>query len=314
MYLLFVLLATIMWFTNAFSTRREITVTMPVSYTHIPDDYILSDAPVAKIRVTLEDEGVDLFANRNRHYELAFDLSNYIHGEEGSFVISMDEVRQVIVQQLAGDAALMSFTPETLSGTYTRQHEKQVPIVFVGQVKPAAQHQLCSEVELSPSTARVYGTEQDLASIDYIETALTEYEGVTDSFSTRLPLIVPKGLRIVPDSVGLHIVAEQFTENAIQRSICTPDLHALGQTIHLFPSQATVTYRIGTTRFASVAESDFDVYVELPEAGTDRLPVRVECHNPYITHIRVKPVEVEYLIENYDTHSDGGSAASVPED
>ena len=122
MYLLFVLLATIMWFTNAFSTRREITVTMPVSYTHIPDDYILSDAPVAKIRVTLEDEGVDLFANRNRHYELAFDLSNYIHGEEGSFVISMDEVRQVIVQQLAGDAALMSFTPETLSGTYTRQH------------------------------------------------------------------------------------------------------------------------------------------------------------------------------------------------
>lgn len=315
MYLLFVLLATIMWFTNAFSTRREITITMPVTYTHIPDDYIFSTPPPERVRVNIEDEGIDLFHNRNRHYELTIDLTDYIHGEEGSFIVSMDEVRQVIVQQLAGDAALMSFAPEVLAGTYSRQHEKIVPIVYTGQVKPAAQHQLCGEVELSPNMAHIYGTEQDLAAIERVETTLTDYEGVQDTFTTRLPLIAPKGLRVIPDSVGMKVVAEQFTERAMQLAICTPDLNGQGQVIHLFPSQVTVTFRVGTAWFNKVSESDLEAFVDMPQqSGTDHLPVRLECHNPHITHIRIKPEEVEYLIEHYDTHSDGGSPAPVPED
>ena len=313
-YLSFVLLATIMWFTNAFSTRREVTIAVPVTYTHIPNDYILTETPPKHVQVSLEDEGVDLFRNRRRPYELQFDLSGYIVGEEGSFVVTMDEVRQAITQQLVGDASLVAFTPEILSGSYTRQHEKVVPIVYTGQVKPAAQHQLCSDIHLYPDSTHVYGTEQDLAAISYIETALTDYEGVQDTFATRVALMAPLGLRIQPDSVRLQVVAEQFTEKAMQLSICAPDLSLQGQVLHLFPSQVTVTFRVGTTWFTHVNQSDIDVYVDMPQTGTDHLPVMVECYNPHITHIRIKPEEVEYLIEKYETHSDGGSAAPVPED
>ena len=313
-YLSFVLLATVIWFTNAFNTRRELTISVPVSYTQLPDEYIFTTPPINQIRVSIEDEGIDLFRDRKRLYRLVFDLTAYIHEEGGTFIIPMDEVRQTIVQQLAGDATLTAFTPEQLSGTYTRQQEKTVPIVYTGQIKPAAQHQLCSDVILTPTTANVYGTEQTLAAIDHIETALTDYEGVQDSFATRLPLIVPEGTRVLPDSVGLHVVAERFTEKAMQLNICTPDLSQRGQRLHLFPGQVTVTFRVGTSWFASINEGDIEAYVDLPQEGTDHLTVQVESTNPHITHIRIKPQEVEYLIENYDTHSDGGPAASVPED
>ena len=313
-YLAFVLLATIIWFTNAFSTRREITISVPVTYTQLPDDYIFTTPPTNRIRISIEDEGLDLFRDRKRLYRLTFDLSAYIREEGGTFTIPMDEVRQAIIQQLAGDATLTAFTPEQLSGTYTRQQEKTVPIVYTGQIKPAAQHQLCSEVILTPTTAKVYGTEQTLAAIDHVETALTDYEGVQDSFATRLPLIVPEGTRVLPDSVGLQIVAERFTEKAMQLNICTPDLSNSGQRLHLFPGQVTVTFRVGTTWFASITEADIEAYVNLPQEGNDHLTVQVESTNPHITHIRVKPEEVEYLIENYDTYSDGGSSAPVSED
>ena len=314
MYLLFVLLATVIWFTNAFSTRREITISIPVTYTHVPDDYILTTPPVDHIRVSLEDEGVDLFRNRERLYQLSFNLSENFPEEEGTFIIPMDEVRQAIVQQLAGDAGLISFSPEVITGSYTRQHEKEVPILYTGQIKPAAQHQLCSEVTITPRMARVFGTEQDLAAIDYVETALTDYEGVQDTFATFLPLIAPKGTRVLPDTVGLHVVAERFTEKAMRLNICAPDLGTEGQRLHLFPNQVTVTFRIGTAWFTSINESDIEAYVDMPQEGNDHLAVKVESTNPHITHIRVKPEEVEYLIEYYETHSDGGSAASVPED
>ena len=313
-YLSFVLLATVIWFANAFSTRRTVTMTIPIHYTHIPDDYIFTSAPTDYVHVTLEDEGIDLFHNRRRLYELAFDLSEHLTGEEGTFVIPMDELRQAIAQQLVGDASLTAFAPELLTGSYTRQHEKLVPVVYTGQVKPAAQHQLCDEITLMPDSVKVYGTEQDLASVTHVETALTDYEGVQDTFLTRLALMVPKGLRIVPDSVQLTAVAEQFTERAMQLTICVPELNEQGKILRLFPNKVNVTFRIGTAWFSSVKEGDIEAYVNLPKTGIDHLPVLVENHNPHITHIRVKPQEVEYLIESYETSTDGGSAAAVPED
>lgn len=314
MYLSFVLLATVIWFANAFSTRRTVTMIVPVAYTHIPDDYIFTSAPTDHVHVTIEDEGVDLFANRKRLFTLTFDLSEHITGEEGSFVIPMDELRQAIAQQLVGDASLTAFVPDLLTGSYTRQHEKVVPVVYTGQIKPAPQHQLFDEVLLMPDSVKVYGTEQDIAAVAHVETALTDYEGVQDTFSTRLALIAPKGLRIVPDSVRLTAVAEQFTERAMQLDVRTPDLGEQDKTLHLFPNQVTVTFRIGTAWFSSVQKSDIDAYVDLPQNGVDHLPVHVECFNPHITHIRVKPQEVEYLIESYETPTNGGSAEAVPED
>lgn len=313
-YLSFVLLATIIWFANAFNTRRVVTLTIPVVYTHIPDDYIFVTPPPDYVHVSLEDEGIDLFANRKRLYELSFDLSEQIKGKEGAFVIPMDELRQVITQQLVGDATLAAFEPEVLGGTYTRQREKVVPIIYTGQVKPAAQHQLCGDIVLTPSEAHIFGTEQDLKTVDHVETVLTDYEGVQDSFVTRLPLIVPKGLRVVPDTISLQVVAELFTERSMQLVINTPELKHKDQTIHLFPGQATVTFRIGTAWFTSVSDEDVTAYVDLPQEGSDRLPVKVKCTNPHITHLRVKPEEVEYLIERYETNSNGRSSASVPED
>lgn len=313
-YLLFVLLATLIWLANALSTRRTITLTIPVTYTHIPEDCIFTTAPSDHVHVTLEDEGVDLFRNRSRKYELSFDLSEYFEGEEGSFIIPMDVLRQAIAQQLAGDATLAAFAPELLSGSYSRQHEKTVPIVYTGQIKPASQHQLCGEVTLSPRYAKIYGTEQVLSGINHVETSLTDYEGVQDTFATRLALIAPQGVRVKPDSIELQAVAELFTEKAIQLTINTPDLTDKGQTLHLFPSHVTVTFRVGATWFNRVGEGDIEASVDMPQPDIDHLPVHIASHNPHITHIRIKPEEVEYLIENYETHSDGGPAATVSED
>lgn len=313
-YLSFVLLATVIWFTNAFSTRRTVTMVIPVTYTHLPDEYIFTTPPADHVHVTLEDEGIDLFRNRKRLYELAFDLSDYVSGKGGTFIIPMDELRQAITQQLVGDAGLVAFAPELLTGTYSRQHEKVVPIVYTGQVKPAMQYQQCGEVTLTPAVAHIYGTEQNLTAIDHIETTLTDYEGVQDTFLTRLALIAPENIRIVPDTVNMQVITEQFTEKAMQLNIRVPNLKSHGQMLHLFPEQVKVTFRIGTTWFAGVKEEDLQVYVDAPQKGIDHLPVHVDTRNPHITHIRVKPQEVEYLIENYETPTNGGSATPVSKD
>lgn len=297
-YLSFVLLATVIWLIHAFSTRRTINMQVPVTYENVPDNYIFTSAPPALLRVTLEDEGVDLFHIRDRELALTFDMTGLIRGEQGEMHLMPDDIRQALMQHLAGDASLVSFTPEELTATYTRQHEKTVAVVYNGEVKPAAQYQLCGEPTVTPEHISIYGTAEALRGIKSVQTVMTDYEGVQDTFRTKVALQPIDGVRMMPDSVGLLIVTEQFTDKALTLPIRVPHSGDTTHVVHLFPNQVQVTFRIGTNYFNSVSEDDIDAYVKLPQKVTDRLPVQVRTTNPHITHLRVKPEEVEYLIEN----------------
>lgn len=297
-YLAFVLLATVIWLVHAYSTRRTHTIQVPVTYVGMPDNYLFTSEPSATLRLTIEDEGADFFHSRNKQYALVFDISDQICGEQGEVVLLPDDIRQAVAQQLTGDAAMISFEPEELHGAYTRQHEKKVPVVYRGQVHPALQYQLCGEPVIAPEKVSVYGTLETLKAIKSVETVLTDYEGVQDTFRTKLALQPIEGVRMLPDSVGLSIVAEQFTDKALTIPIHVSEAGNASHVVHLFPNQVQVTFRIGTNRFNCVSERDFEAYVELPEQVADHLPVHIRCKNSHITHLRVKPEEVEYLIES----------------
>lgn len=297
-YLSFVLLSTVIWLVHAFNTRRTVTMQVPVTYENVPDNYIFDSGLHSFLRVTVEDEGVDLFHSRDRSLSLSFDVSGMIRGEHGVLELTADDLRQALMQHLAGDAALVSFTPEELTASYTRQREKKVPVVYRGQVQPAPQYQLCGQPEVIPDHIHVYGTKEALREVDSVYTVLTDYEGVQDSFLTTLALLPVEGVRFLRDSVRMLIVTERFTDKALTLPICIPHDGDTTHVVHLFPNQVQVTFRIGTPYFNSVSEADMRAYVELPKKVTDRLPVRIRCNNPHITHLRVKPEEVEYLIES----------------
>ena len=297
-YLAFVLLATVIWLVNAFNSRRTVTMQVPVTYVGMPDNYVFASELPATLRVTIEDEGVDLFRSRKRSYTLAFDVSAQIIGEQGTLELTPDDIRQALQQQLVGDATLVAFTPEELLGAFTRQHEKKLPVVYRGQIRLAPQYQMLDDPIICPEQVSAYGTREALKSLEAIETTLTDYEGVQDTFATSLALIAPAGVRLMPDSVRMTIVAEQFTEKALTIPIRVIDRGDTAHVVHVFPNQVQVTFRIGTNRFNSVGEENIEAYVELPEKVTDHLPVQVRCAEKHITHLRVKPEEVEYLIES----------------
>ena len=271
---------------------------VPVTYVNVPDEYIFTSSLPTGLRVSIEDEGIDLIRSRGRAVELTFDLSSLIAGEQGEVHLTPDDLRQALMQHLAGDAVLVSFTPEDITAGYTRQHVKTVPVVYSGQVRPVAQYQLCGHPTVMPDSVHIFGTSQTLQAVSQVSTVLTDFEGVQDTFRTRLALQPVDGVRMLPDSVGMLIVTEQFTDKALTLPIRVPDAGDTAHVVHLFPNQVQVTFRIGTNRFNSVSEEDIEAYVELPETVTDHLPVLVRCNDEHITHLRVKPEEVEYLIES----------------
>lgn len=296
-YLLFVLLATIIWVINAIGSRRVAVYDLPIVYSGISADYVITNAMPRKLRIELEDDGLDHFTRRNANLVLHFDVSSQVQGSDGTITIELDQIRQEIVQHLSGDAQLVGFTPESLSGSYALQDKKVVPVIFDGDIQTAAQYQLTSKPTCTPSEIMIYGLKNQLESVNEVRTELVEIDGVQESMSLVLGLIAPDSIRLGQDSILLTICTEQFTEKELMLPIHTPIMDD-GLTLHVFPNQAKVTFRIPTNLFASVNDStDIELYVDIPTEKDDILNIKAHINNQNISQLHILPKEVEYLIK-----------------
>ena len=125
---------------------------------------------------------------------------------------------------------------------------------------------------------------------------------VKDSLTTRLRLEDISGIRLSQDEVPVLIVAEQFTEKVMTKTIIAKNVPSDAH-LRLFPTEVTVMLRIGISHFNDIDEKDVDVICPYPRQAMDKLPLQVICRNPYVTYTRCTPAAVEFLIEQTTNHS-----------
>ena len=76
--------------------------------------------------------------------------------------------------------------------------------------------------------------------------------------------------------------------------------------LRAFPSKVQVTFQVGLSRFREVNASDFVVnvsYEELLKLGTDKYTVKLKSLPRGVSHVRIHPEQVDFLIEQLS--SDG---------
>lgn len=68
-----------------------------------------------------------------------------------------------------------------------------------------------------------------------------------------------------------------------------------------------MTFQVGLKNFKSISSSDFFIgvtYEDLLKNKSDKINLVVKCSNDNVSHIRVNPSEVDYLIEESLTVND----------
>jgi YbbR domain-containing protein len=227
---------------------------------------------------------------------LTFDVSTQLKQDSGHVQIPADLLRNGINTLLQGTTKLQNITPEQLGGTYFRQHSKKVPIRLNASVSPATQYQIIGEPILQPQRVNVFGRKAQLDTLSRISTQLLMAENIKDTVVLTATLNVPEGLRVVDNTIQVSYVSEQFTEKVLTKPIIArhvpEDTH-----LRLFPSEVTVSLRVGVAHFNEIDDNDVHVYCDYPRNGEEKLTLEVKCHNPYVTYSRCNPASVEFLIE-----------------
>ena len=292
----FVVFASLIWYAHAMSSVRSAVVPVAVTYSGVPDNVLLSDSLPTTIHLELRDAGRRLKLYGTNPLAFSFNIGEQIKGESGSIVLSSDVIHHAVNSLLQGTTKLQSITPEQISGTYTRQHSKKVPVCLVADITPAAQHQLVGQPRLLTDTVTIFGSTEQLKKVDSAATKTLVLKDVKDSVATRVQLESVPGIRLSQDEIEVQVWAEQFTEKVVTKSIVAKNVPT-NMHLRLFPAEVSVMLRIGVTHFNDIDEKDVEVSCDFPNKPMDKLPLHVTCSNPYVTFTRCNPAAVEFLIE-----------------
>jgi len=296
-FLLFVVIATIVWYGHAMQSVRNTRVPVLIQYTGKPDAIGLK-APGLPDTVMIEvrDAGARLNTYHRDPLRLTIDLHSYIHGERGRIYIPSDALRRSISDILQGTSRLIETAPEDITCDFFTEKERNVCLAFRGTLKTANEYQLVGQPTLSRKRMKIFGDEQSILAIDTLYTEYQELTEVTDTMNIRCAIDAPEGIRLEDDSVDLRIIAERYTEKKFSVPVHIKGIPE-GYRIRLFPKEVEVSVRVGMNHFGQVKAGDIHASCTYSPERTDKLDVNITYTNPYITAAWAYPGVVEFILE-----------------
>ncbi|MBQ6977161.1 MAG: hypothetical protein IJQ18_00850 [Paludibacteraceae bacterium] len=296
-FLLFVVIATLVWYGHAMQSVRNTRVPVLIQYTGKPDAIGLK-APGLPDTVMIEvrDAGARLNTYHRDPLHLTIDLHSYIHGEKGRIYIPSDALRRSISDILQGTSRLIETQPEDITCDFFTEQEKSVLLVFRGDLKTANEYQIIGQPTLARKRMKIFGDEKTLSAIDTLYTEPQDLSEVSDTMRVRCAIEVPQGIRAEEDSVELCIIAERFTEKKFTIPVHIKGVPE-GYHIRLFPKEVEVSVRVGMNHFSQVKANDIHATCAYSPERTDKLDVEISYTNPYITAAWAYPGVVEFILE-----------------
>ncbi len=296
-FLLFVVIATLVWYGHAMQSVRNTRVPVLIQYTGKPDAIGLK-APGLPDTVMIEvrDAGARLNTYHRDPLHLTIDLHSYIHGEKGRIYIPSDALRRSISDILQGTSRLIETQPEDITCDFFTEQEKSVLLVFRGDLKTANEYQIIGQPTLARKRMKIFGDEKTLSAIDTLYTEPQDLSEVSDTMRVRCAIEVPQGVRAEEDSVELCIIAERFTEKKFTIPVHIKGVPE-GYHIRLFPKEVEVSVRVGMNHFSQVKANDIHATCAYSPERTDKLDVEISYTNPYITAAWAYPGVVEFILE-----------------
>ena len=296
-FLLFVVIATIVWYGHAMQSVRNTRVPVLIQYTGKPDAIGLK-APGLPDTVMIEvrDAGARLNTYHRDPLRLTIDLHSYIHGEKGRIYIPSDALRRSISDILQGTSRLIETAPEDITCDFFTEQERNVCLAFRGTLKTANEYQLVGQPTLSRKRMKIFGDEQSILAIDTLYTEYQELTEVSDTTNIRVAVDAPEGIRLEDDSVDLRIIAERYTEKKFSVPVHIKGIPE-GYRIRLFPKEVEVSVRVGMNHFGQVKAGDIHASCTYSPERTDKLDVNITYTNPYITAAWAYPGVVEFILE-----------------
>lgn len=213
-------------------------------------------------------------------------------------VIPASELSKKIATQLNGTTRILAIRPDTVDFIYTRGTAMKVPVAVNKEVTTGRQYYV-SDVKCQPDSVTVYAPEEVLKNVLTAYTQPIDLKDITDTVVKHVPLQTIRGIKYVPSSVEVAVCVDMYSEKTVEVPVVGFDFPK-GKVLRTFPSKVQVTFQVGLANFKSITANDFLVgvaYPDLQKESGDKATVILRATPEHVSHIRISPATIDYLIE-----------------
>lgn len=298
-FLLFLILSASFWFVNVLDKVRETTIDIPIRYVSVPQNIEFTNNVPISIKVSVRDNGKELLNySRKNNKPIAINFNRQFY-QNGTIVVSADEIRQVLIRYLSPTTAITQIQPDSLVVAYRKLETRNVRVQLEKHISLAHQYVLDENIVLEPSQVAVVGAGMLFDTLSFVKTNVLELHNLKDTV-TRVVKIKPiAGFRFVPDEVKVKLNVERFTEKRIVVPVtvinCPDDI-----VLRIFPSQVELSFNVPMSRFSTINVNAVRVLFDYEQLNGDnklKHTLKIENNEPLIRNLRLRPSDVEYLIE-----------------
>jgi len=305
-FLFFVLISFCFWMLQTLDESYQTEFKVPVRLKNVPKEVVLTSDFPDDVRIRVEDRGTVLlnYMLGRTFFPISFDFNDY--KDVGTHVcISSAELTKKVAAQLNVSTKVLSIRPDTLDFIYTQAKAKKVPVRLVGTVQAARQYYI-SRISFSPDSVMAYAPQEILDTLKAAYTEKLYWENVSDTLKKRVSMGKLKGVKFIPAYNDLSVYVDMYSEKTVDVPVVGINFPA-GKVLRTFPSKVQVTFQVGLRHFKDVSSDDFFIgvtYEDVLKSKGDKLPLVVKGAPDFVSHVRVNPFSVDFLIEQQTIEED----------
>lgn len=303
-FLFFFFVASGFWLLQTLKNDFQTEVSIPVKLRNVSSDVIVtSDIPSA-LKVTLKDKGTVLlnYLLAQSFYPVSIDFKDYQNKGNQVKVLSWD-LDKKISSQLNSSTALIEIKPDTIDLIYVQGKAKVLPVKLLGEVTPSRQYYLTDTI-FRPDSVTVYAPDQILDTMQCVYTEYIRLENLSDTLRQNLNLARTRGVKIEPPTTQVTFPVEVITESTLEIPLIPVDFPK-DRVLRTFPSRVNVTFQVGINRLRTINPEDFVLlvpYEDIVNNKTDKYRLTLSAIPNGVSHVRIFPQEIDYLIEQHSLH------------
>jgi hypothetical protein len=305
-FLLFFFIAGAFWLLQTLNDDFEAELTMPVRLKGIPNHIVMTSEPQSELKIRVKDKGITLLnyvITRNFH-PVNLEFSDYKDANNHIKIYAV-EFEKKIRNQLNASTHLLSVHPDTLDYIYSTGKSKYVPVKLQGKVTSGRQYYI-PDTLYDPDSVLVYAPPAQLDTIRYAYTEEFILEHISDTTIYKAAIRPVKGAKFVPNTAKLTFPVDIYTEKTVEVPLIGTNFPA-DKILRTFPSKVRVTFQVGMSNFKNIETENFAIripYEDLLHLHSEKYKVTLKTIPTGISNIRISPEEIDFLIEQVNTHAD----------
>lgn len=290
----------VIWFLKQVENGYSISAWVMPVYTETPKGYSSRELSTQKIRITVRMNGLNMLSYAIGARKLEVELGKVVehaHGRHFWVPAKHPELlaRAVLpadrVEHIAKDTIFLNMGDETV---------KTVPVELAElQTTFRPGFGLFDPITVSPARVKVFGTPEEIASIDRIVLPARTYRYLSGSLTDSVAIVLPPSLRRVrvePTRIAVSITVKPYTEGTIRVPVRATGVPS-GYTVRFFPSRVTLRYRVAVEDYARIEEKDFRVTVDMSRTDPESRFVypKISSSPAYAGKVTLAPERVQYI-------------------